>query len=42
MKLTVAICTWNRAHSLRTTLASLRGMEDAGNIEWEVLIINNN
>lgn len=39
---TIAICTWNRAESLRTTLASLRDMKDTGGVEWEVLIINNN
>jgi glucosyl-dolichyl phosphate glucuronosyltransferase len=40
--ITIAICTWNRAQSLRTTLSSLRDMEAAGNIDWEVLVINNN
>ena len=39
---TIAICTWNRAESLRTTLASLWNMEDTNNIEWEVLVITNN
>jgi glycosyltransferase involved in cell wall biosynthesis len=40
--ITIAICTWNRADSLRQTLASLKAMEAPEGIEWEVLIVNNN
>ena len=39
---TIAICTWNRAASLRETLTSLRNMEVPQQIDWEVLVIKNN
>jgi glycosyltransferase involved in cell wall biosynthesis len=42
MFLTVGICTFNRAESLRRTLDSLVAMEVPGDLAWEVLIVNNN
>ncbi len=40
MKLSVAICTWNRSDLLRTTLQSLTRMIDAG--PWELILVDNN
>jgi glycosyltransferase involved in cell wall biosynthesis len=42
MFVTVAICTFNRAESLRLTLDSLVAMEIPSNLPWELLIVNNN
>src|SRR5215469_3500479 len=42
MFITVAICTHNRAESLRRALDSLVAMKVAGDLEWEVVIVNNN
>ena len=42
MFITVAICTFNRAESLRRTLNSLVAMEVPTDLEWELLIVNNN
>ncbi len=39
---TIAICTWNRSASLRTTLENLRNLSIPPGIDWEVLIVNNN
>jgi glucosyl-dolichyl phosphate glucuronosyltransferase len=39
---TVAICTFNRAESLRRTLDSLVAMEVPSDLPWELLIVNNN
>jgi len=41
MIVTVAICTWNRADSLRKTLASLVAATPPQG-RWEVLVVNNN
>jgi glycosyltransferase involved in cell wall biosynthesis len=42
MLLSVAICTWNRAQSLRGTLSSLaRSVAPAG-ARWEVVVVDNN
>jgi glycosyltransferase involved in cell wall biosynthesis len=40
--ITIAICTWNRAESLRETLTSLSRMAVPAGVEWEVLVVNNN
>jgi glucosyl-dolichyl phosphate glucuronosyltransferase len=40
--ITVAICTFNRAESLRRTLASLAAMWVPGDLDWELVIVNNN
>ena len=42
MFVTVAICTFNRAESLRLTLDSLVAMEVPSGLPWELLIVNNN
>jgi glycosyltransferase involved in cell wall biosynthesis len=39
---TVAICTFNRAESLRRTLDSLTAMQVPSDIAWEIVIVNNN
>jgi glycosyltransferase involved in cell wall biosynthesis len=41
-KITVAICTWNRANLLDQTLTSLRQMIVPEGTEWELLVVNNN
>ncbi len=41
-RVTVAICTWNRAALLDQTLAAMRAMEIPDGVEWELLVINNN
>jgi glycosyltransferase involved in cell wall biosynthesis len=40
--ITVAICTFNRAESLRRTLDSLAAMRVPSDISWEILVVNNN
>jgi glycosyltransferase involved in cell wall biosynthesis len=43
MLITVAICTLDRAESLRRTLNSLAAMRlPSGDVAWEVVIVNNN
>ncbi|HVL15173.1 MAG TPA: glycosyltransferase [Gemmata sp.] len=42
MKLTVAICTWNRSRLLDETLAGLRAVRVPDGVRWEVLVVNNN
>jgi glycosyltransferase involved in cell wall biosynthesis len=42
MFITVGICTFNRAESLRRTLASLGAMQLPSNVAWEIVIVNNN
>ena len=42
MFITVGICTYNRAESLRRTLDSLVVLKVPARLSWEVLIINNN
>ena len=42
MLMTVAICTFNRADSLRRTLDSLIAMQVPSDIAWEIVIVNNN
>ena len=41
MKLTVAICTWNRAGLLESTLAEMTKIRPPRS-DWEVLVIDNN
>lgn len=41
MKLTVAICTWNRAELLRQTVDSLSRMIVPEGLEWELLVVDN-
>lgn len=42
MFVTVAICTFNRAESLRSTLTSLAEMRVPPGLRWEVVVVNNN
>jgi glycosyltransferase involved in cell wall biosynthesis len=42
MLITVAICTYNRAESLRRTLDSLAAMRVPDGLDWEVVVVNNN
>ena len=42
MQVTVAICTLNRAESLRRTLDSLAAMRVPNDFDWEVVVVNNN
>lgn len=42
MKVTIAICTWNRAAMLGDTLLSLTKMDVPPQLEWEVIVVNNN
>ncbi len=41
IEITVAICTWNRAAHLRTTLEQLTQLQIPNDIKWELLIVNN-
>ena len=38
----VVVCTYNRARSLRKTLASLVAQQVCGNVRWELLVVDNN
>lgn len=42
MLITIAICTLNRAESLRRTLQSLASLRVPDGIDWEILVVNNN
>lgn len=42
MLVTVAICTYNRAASLRRTLASLTTIRVSTGLSWELVVVNNN
>ena len=42
MRLTVAICTWNRSELLRQTLEHMTRLRVPGAITWELLVVNNN
>jgi len=41
MDVSIIICTWNRAESLRRSLSSLTKLIIPGGLRWEVLIVNN-
>jgi glycosyltransferase involved in cell wall biosynthesis len=41
-RVTVAICTWNRAPLLDQTLTQLRQLRIPAGVEWELLVVNNN
>jgi glycosyltransferase involved in cell wall biosynthesis len=41
MSVTIAICTLDRAESLRRTLDSLTAMRVPDNLDWEVVVVNN-
>ncbi len=42
MKLTVAICTWNRCALIKKTLEQITRMAIPVDVDWELLVINNN
>ena len=42
MFVTVAVCTFDRAESLRRTLDSLAAMRVASDLTWELIVVNNN
>jgi glycosyltransferase involved in cell wall biosynthesis len=42
LRLTVAICTWNRCQSLRQTLDGFTRMAPPRDARWELLVVNNN
>jgi glucosyl-dolichyl phosphate glucuronosyltransferase len=42
MRITVAICTWNRAKLLDQTLNEMHRLEVPPDVDWELLIVNNN
>ena len=42
MKITVAICTWNRAQLLDATLASMHNLRIPEGIQWELIVVDNN
>ena len=41
VRITIAICTWNRSKSLRATLLSLQQLVVPSDVDWELLIVNN-
>ena len=42
MDITVAICTYNGAKDVPEVLDHLRAQEDVGDLQWEVLVVDNN
>ncbi|MEO5574088.1 MAG: glycosyltransferase [Gammaproteobacteria bacterium] len=42
MKLTIAICTWNREALLGQALASIHQASAPQNSDWEIIVVNNN
>ncbi|HEU5403678.1 MAG TPA: glycosyltransferase [Terriglobales bacterium] len=42
VQVTVAICTWNRSRLLDQTLSQMRKLGIPRDVEWEVLVVNNN
>lgn len=42
MRVTVVVCTWNRAKLLDKTLATLHELKIPEGVEWELLVVNNN
>jgi glucosyl-dolichyl phosphate glucuronosyltransferase len=42
LRLTVAICTWNRCASLHQTLESFSRLAPPARTSWELLVVNNN
>jgi len=41
MRLTVAICTWNRAELLERTLTAMASLAVPADVEWELLVVEN-
>jgi glycosyltransferase involved in cell wall biosynthesis len=42
MKISVIICTYNRAESLKKTLDSIKNMSIPNDLSWEILMVDNN
>ena len=42
MKFTIAICTWNGATRIAKTLNSLVAMDRKSEIDWELIVVDNN
>ena len=42
MRITVAICTWNRCALLKETLEQVARLAIPSEVEWELLVVNNN
>ena len=42
MKITVAVCTWNRAQLLEKTLERMTQLRQPERADWELLVVNNN
>ena len=42
MRLTVVICSWNRAPSLQKTLESIESCRVPEGTNWEILVVDNN
>lgn len=42
VRITVAICTWNRCELLQQTLDRLRSIDVPAGLSWEVLVVENN
>ena len=42
MKITIGICTWNRAYWLDKALDSVRGLAVPPGVEWELIVVKNN
>ena len=42
MKISVAICTWNRARLLDLTLESISNLKIPPKIDWELIVVDNN
>lgn len=40
--ITIAVCTWNRARLVEQTLQSLTRLQIPTDLEWEVVVVNNN
>lgn len=41
MKISIAICTWNRSHLLNQTLQSVASLEIPPAVDWEVVVVDN-
>lgn len=42
MRITVAICTWNRCALLEKTLSAMQSLASPGNHAWDLLVVDNN
>jgi glycosyltransferase involved in cell wall biosynthesis len=42
MDFSVVICTYNRGHNLPTCIAALASQQETEDIDWEVLVVDNN